>query len=77
MKTPRGDVTAIQYDVLNRRVSVIGPFADTTAFTYDALFLTRVRDAIGQTYQLGSNALGLLAVYLGWVCGRFLHGGNP
>lgn len=23
---------------------------------------------------LGSNLLGLLAVYLGWVCGRALHG---
>lgn len=26
---------------------------------------------------IGSNVLGLGAVYLGWVCGRFLHGGNP
>jgi CrcB protein len=26
---------------------------------------------------LGSNLLGLLAVYLGWVCGRALHGGTP
>lgn len=26
---------------------------------------------------IGSNALGLFAVYAGWVCGRFLHGGNP
>lgn len=25
---------------------------------------------------LGSNLLGLLAVYLGWVCGRALHGGT-
>ena len=25
----------------------------------------------------GSNLLGLLAVYLGLVCGRFLSGGNP
>ena len=26
---------------------------------------------------IGSNVAGLIAVYLGWVCGRFLHGGNP
>ncbi len=26
---------------------------------------------------IGSNVLGLLAVYLGWVCGRALHGGTP
>ena len=26
---------------------------------------------------LGSNALGFLAVYLGWICGRALHGGTP
>jgi CrcB protein len=26
---------------------------------------------------LGSNLLGLLAAYLGWVCGRALHGGTP
>lgn len=25
---------------------------------------------------LGSNLLGLLAVYLGWVCGRLLQGGR-
>jgi fluoride exporter len=25
---------------------------------------------------IGSNVACLLAVYLGWVCGRFLHGGN-
>jgi len=23
------------------------------------------------------NVIGLLAVYLGWVCGRALHGGTP
>jgi fluoride exporter len=26
---------------------------------------------------LGSNVACLLAVYFGWVSGRFLHGGNP
>jgi fluoride ion exporter CrcB/FEX len=25
----------------------------------------------------GCFVLGLLAVYLGWVCGRALHGGTP
>jgi len=62
-QTPRGDVTTVQYDVINRRTSVIGPIADTTIFTYDSVFVRQVRDAIGQTYQFGYNALG-------WVVNR-------
>jgi len=61
MLTPRGDVTALKYDLVNRQDSVIGPIADTTIFIYDQLFLTQVRDAIHQTYQFGVNALGWVA----------------
>ena len=42
---------------------MIGPIADTTIFTYDSVFVRQVRDAIGQTYQFGYNALG-------WVVNR-------
>jgi RHS repeat-associated protein len=56
-------VTAFAYDVLNRRTSIIGPMSDTTVYTYDSLFLRQMRDAIGQTYQFGHNAVG-------WVTSR-------
>src|SRR5690606_1317719 len=38
------------YDLLNRPLWEAGTNADTTRFTHDALYLTQVRDAIGQTY---------------------------
>ncbi len=44
--------------MLNRGDTVIGPIADTTVYKYDALFLSQVREAIGQTYQFSYNALG-------------------
>jgi len=61
--TSPNSVSAVAYDLLNRRTSVIGPTSDTTVYTHDSLFVRQVRDAIGQTYQFGHNALG-------WVTSR-------
>jgi RHS repeat-associated protein len=61
LKTPANVVTTFQYDSLNRRTKIVGPIADTTISTYDALFLWQVRDAKGQTHQFAYNALGWVA----------------
>ena len=52
----------------------------TTFSSYGLQTLNLARD--GEWFYvagniIGSNLLGLLAVYLGWVCGRALHGGTP
>ncbi len=47
------------YDALNRvSQSTGGAMGDTTRFTYDSLYLVKVRDAKGQVYGNDVNALG-------------------
>jgi RHS repeat-associated protein len=57
-RDPLNRTSRTQYDLLNRALRTIGPRQDTTSFTYDRLFLTGVRDAVGQTYGSEKNALG-------------------
>ncbi len=52
------DTTWIQYDSVGRVVRRIGPLHDTTTTTYDALFVTQVRDAKGWVHRSWPNALG-------------------
>ncbi len=52
----------------------------TTFSSYGIQTLELARDAEWLHVALniiGSNLLGLLAVYLGWVCGKLVHGGTP
>src|SRR6185437_1164413 len=51
-------VTAVQYDSIGRVLKTIGRLHDTTTNTYDALYLTQVRDAKGQVYKFWPNAVG-------------------
>ena len=46
------------YDSLGRATRVIGTLQDTTASTYDSLYVVQVRDAKGQTYKSWVDALG-------------------
>jgi CrcB protein len=49
----------------------------TTFSSFGIQTLELARD--GQWLHVAGNVIGsnLLAVYLGWVCGRALHGGTP
>jgi RHS repeat-associated protein len=51
-------VTAVQYDSIGRVLKTIGHLHDTTTNTYDAFYLTQVRDAKGQVYKFWPNAVG-------------------
>jgi len=53
-----GDTTWTQYDSLGRVKRIIGSLHDTTSYTSDSLYLTQVRDANGQIYQVWPNAVG-------------------
>ncbi len=52
------DTTWMQYDSLGRVARTIGPLHDTTTTTYDALYVTQVRDTKGWLYRSWPNALG-------------------
>lgn len=54
-------------------VGVIGAFTTFSAYTLETLNLLRNGEiALGILNVIGSNALGLGIVYLGFVCGRLL-----
>ncbi|HYW10154.1 MAG TPA: hypothetical protein VE913_24515, partial [Longimicrobium sp.] len=57
-RDPLDRATRTEYDAVNRALRTIGPRQDTTSFVYDRLFLTGVRDAVGQRYGSEMNALG-------------------
>lgn len=55
---PQGNTGSVAYDALNRVTVTTGALADSTRYTYDALYLTQVKDAVGQTWGYTPNALG-------------------
>ena len=51
--------TTVLYDLMNRPIrTYTSAQADTVLYTYDALFLVRVRDAKGQVFRRSVDALG-------------------
>jgi CrcB protein len=57
-------------------IGVCGGYTTFSSFGLQTLNLARDGEWLYVAGNiLGSNLLGLLAVYLGWVCGRFLNGG--
>ncbi len=55
-----------------------GGYTTFSSFSLQTLHLARDREWLYVAGNvLGTNILCLLAVYLGWVCGRFIHGGPP
>jgi RHS repeat-associated protein len=58
---PQGRETTFQYDLLNRPRFVTTPDNGTTEYVWGSLFLDRVTDARGQSYQWTRNALGWVA----------------
>ncbi len=64
LTAPDGAVTTLAYDALNRVSRRVGlTFNDTTTYSYDNLYLTKVRDAAADSVLYGANALG-------WVTSR-------
>ena len=63
-------------------VGFCGGYTTFSSYGVQTLNLARDREWFYVAANvLGSNAIGLTAVYLGWVCGRLLqakfHGGTP
>lgn len=59
-------------------IGVCGGYTTFSSFGLQTLNLARDGEWLYVAGNIiGSNALGLVAVYLGWVCGRFLNGGTP
>ena len=59
-------------------VGICGGYTTFSSFGLQTLNLARDGEWLYVALNIvGSNLLGLLAVYAGWVCGRILHGGNP
>jgi CrcB protein len=59
-------------------VGLCGGFTTFSSYGIQSLELARDGEWFAVAWNiLGSNALALLAVYLGWVCGRALHGEIP
>ena len=59
-------------------IGVCGGYTTFSSFGLQTLNLARDGEWFFVAANvIGSNVLGLLAVYLGIVCGRFLQGGNP
>jgi CrcB protein len=55
-----------------------GGFTTFSSYAIQTLELGRDTEWFAVALNIiGSNVLSLLAVYLGWVCGRALHGGIP
>jgi RHS repeat-associated core domain len=51
-------VTSTLADALGRTYQVTGPNGGVTRYVFDSLYLWKVTDALGQTYQYDRNALG-------------------
>ena len=59
-------------------VGFCGGFTTFSSYGIQTLELARDGEWFAVALNiLGSNTLSLLAVYLGWVCGRALHGDIP
>jgi fluoride exporter len=55
-----------------------GGYTTFSSFGIQSLELARDGEWLAVALNIiGTNVLSLLAVYLGWVCGRALHGGTP
>jgi fluoride exporter len=58
-------------------VGFCGGYTTFSSFGLQTLNLARDGEWLYVTANVvGSNVLGLLAVYLGWVCGKLLNGGR-
>jgi hypothetical protein len=56
MGIPNGDSMTYVYDVRNRLTRTRNPHNDSTVYGYNNLYLTSVRDPLGQMYNFGVNA---------------------
>lgn len=65
MTLPSGEQTTVRYDSLNRvRTQSSAPNGSLITYTYDSLYLFRVTDGKGQTYEYDRNALGWVNAFI-------------